>query len=192
VDKAGRLTVSGQLADGWQFWQSTRVSKTGQWPFYFPAYGGDGTLHGWLQLNGDESAVSGDVRWIKPRIRWDWFYPDGFDLTVAATGSQYVRPASGSKILDIDTGTVQFNGGNLSDGFSNDVTLDSNNRIHNLSANDLGLRFSLSDGSFRGFVRDPNTRDWIPFWGVVLQDRNVGTGVFPGFDETGQVFLQGN
>jgi len=193
VDRAGRLSVFGQLADGWSFFQTTGVSKAGQWPFYFPAYFGDGTLHGWLQLNSaDASAISGDVRWIKPRVRWDWYYPDGFDITVSATGSQYVRPAAGTKIIDIDTGAIEFNGGNLTNGIINQITLDSNNRIHNLSTNDLSLRFSLSNGSFHGSVTDPDSRDWIPFWGVVLQDRAIGLGVFPGWDQTGEVFLHGD
>ena len=192
VDSAGRLTVSGLLADGWPFFQTTRVSKDGQWPFYFPAYWGDGSVHGWLQLNGGDSAISGDVNWIKPQMRRDWFYPQGFAITVSATGSQYVPPAFGEKIIDIDTGTIEFNGGNLQDGFSNDVTLDSNNRLHNLSSNALSVRFSLSNGSFRGFVVDPSSHDWIPFQGVVLQDRAIATGVFPGWDQTGEVTLQGN
>ena len=132
------------------------------------------------------------MRWIKPRVRWDWYYPDGFDITVSATGSQYVRPAAGTKIIDIDTGAIEFNGGNLTNGIINQITLDSNNRIHNLSTNDLSLRFSLSNGSFRGSVRDPDSRDWIPFWGVVLQDRAIGLGVFPGWDQTGEVFLHGD
>src|SRR6266404_1491806 len=68
VDRAGRIRVSGEQADAWSFFQSTRVSKAGQWPFYFPAYTGRGTLHGWLQLNAPDSpAVSGDVTWVKPR-----------------------------------------------------------------------------------------------------------------------------
>ncbi len=193
VDRAGRLSVSGQLADGWPFFQTTRVSKAGQWPFYFPAYWGDGTLHGWLQLNApDEAAVSGDVIWVKPNTSWDWYYPQGFAITVSATGSQYTRPAAGSKIIDIDTGTIEFNGGNLQNGITNDVTLDSNNRIHNLGPNGLSFRFSLSNGSFRGFVSDPSSWDWIPFRGVVLQDRAIATGVFPGWDQTGEVTLQGN
>jgi len=192
VDSAGRLTVSGQLADGWSFFQSTRVSKDGQWPFYFPAYFGEGSVHGLLQLNGGGSAISGDVNWIKPEIRWDWYYPHGFAITVSTTGSQYVPPAFGTKIIDINTGAIEFNGGNLHDGITNQVNLDSNNRLHNLGPNDLSFRFSLSSGTFRGVVVDPFTRDWIPFRGVVLQDRAIGTGVFPGWDQSGEVTLQGD
>jgi len=34
--------------------------------------------------------------------------------------------------------------------------------------------------------------DWIPFHGVVLQDRAIGAGYFPGFNQTGEVLLQGD
>jgi hypothetical protein len=191
VDRAGRIRVSGEQADAWGFFQSTRVSKNGQWPFYFPAYYGCGTLHGWLQLNApDSDAISGDMTWVKPHIFWDWYYPDGFSLNVSATGSQYVPPTAGTPIININTGILTLNGGNLSDGITNNVTLDSNGRIHNNGPNDLSFRFSLSSGFFRGFIADPNSWDWIPFRGVVLQDRAIGAGYFPGWDQTGEVLLQ--
>jgi hypothetical protein len=192
VDRAGRIQAFVDLADGWRFSQSTRVSKDGRWPLYFPVYWGDGTIHGWLQFNSDDSAISGDVTWIKPRIYWDWYYPRGFEIIVSATGSQYVRPSSGTKIIDIETGTIEFNGGNLQEGITNQVSLDFNNRLHNLGPNDTSFKFSLSNGSFKGYVADPFSWDWIPFRGVVLQDQAVATGFFPGWDETGEVWLQGD
>jgi hypothetical protein len=193
VDRAGRLRVSGEQADAWNFFQSTRVSKSGQWPFYFPAYWGRGSLHGWLQLNApDNSAISGDVMWVKRRISWDWYYPDGFAITVSASGSQYLPPPPGTRIIDIASATIELNGGNLSDGITNSITLDANNHIHNLGPNNMNLRFSTSNGFFRGAIADPNSWDWIPFHGVVLQDRAVATGYFPGWDQTGKVLLQGD
>jgi hypothetical protein len=192
VDRAGRLRVSGEQADVWGFFQCTRVSKDGLWPFYFPAYRGRGTLHGWLQLNAvDSAAVSGDVTWVKPHI-WDWYYPDGFALMVSATGSQYVPPAQGTPIIDMESGTLELNGGNLNEGITNSVILDANSRIHNQGPNDLKLKFSLSNGFFKGSIANPNSRNWIPFRGVVLQDRAVGAGYFPGWDQTGEVLLQGD
>jgi hypothetical protein len=146
-----------------------------------------------MQMNApDEAAITGDVTWIKPDIFWDWYYPRGFAITVSATGSQYVRPAGGNRIIDVTSGTIEFNGGNLREGITNQITLDSNNRVHNSSSNDLQLWFSLSSGFFRGFVREPSSWDWIPFFGVVLQDRAVATGYFPGWDQTGEVWLQGD
>jgi len=89
VDRAGRIRVCGEQADAWSFFQCTRVSKDGQWPFYFPAYFGRGTLQGWLQLNPSNSpAITGDVTWVKPHVLFEWFYPNGFSNVVSATGSQ--------------------------------------------------------------------------------------------------------
>jgi hypothetical protein len=192
IDKAGRLRFSGWLADGTPVSQSTTVSKTGQWPFYFSLYLGGGTIYGWLLFNGStDEDLSGDVTWIRPEMAWTWFYPRGFAVIDTVSGSHYVRPPRGTKVLDLTTARIEFNGGNLDRGITNHIVLDSNNRVLNQSANGLRLSFSLSNGSFGGSVKDPITFYWIPFKGVVLQKNNVGAGFFPGWDQTGEVWLQG-
>src|SRR5256885_12002894 len=65
------------------------------------------------RLQGDWSSdvcssdLTGDAIWIKPRLSWDWYYPDGFALIVSTTGSQYLPPPPGTRILDIDSGTIR-------------------------------------------------------------------------------------
>jgi hypothetical protein len=191
VDKAGRLFFSSSLGDGSRVFQTTTVSKNGQWPLYIPLYWGGGALYGWQLFNssvGDD--LAGDLTWIKPEITGDWYYPSGFALINTVTGSRYVPPPRGSTILDLSSATIEFNGGNLDRGITNHVTIDSKNQVHNLSANGLRLTFSVSTGSFSGQVMDAITWDWIPFRGVVLQNINVGVGYFLGWDQTGEVWLQ--
>ena len=191
IDKAGRIGFAGSLADGTKITQSTTVSKGGQWPLYASLYWGGGAIYGWQLFNGSsEEDLSGDLTWIKPRMHWAWYYPDGFAVILTSSGSRYVRPPRGAKVLDLSSATIEFNGGNLDRGITNHVTLDFNNRIQNQSANALRLGFSLSNGSFGGFVMDPITWDWIPFRGVVLQNRGIAAGYFPGWDQTGEVWLQ--
>jgi len=191
IDKAGRIRFAASLADGTRISQSTTVSKGGQWPLYASLYWGDGAIFGWQLFNGSANTdISGDVTWIRPRLRWAWYYPDGFAVILSSTGSRYVRPPPGNKVLDLTTATIEFNGGNLDQGITNHVTLDSNNRIHNQSANGLRLGFSLSNGSFSGIVMDPITWDWIPFRGVVLQKQGIAAGYFFGWDQTGEVWMQ--
>ena len=191
IDRAGRLRFAGSLADGTRVSQATTVSKNGQWPLYAPVYWGEGSLYGWLLFNSSTNQdLAGDATWIKPEMPWVWYYPRGFAVTEMATGSRYVRPPRGTRVLDLTGATIEFNGGNLDRGITNHVTLDSNNRIQNLSANGLRLWFSLANGSFTGIVMDPITWDWIPFRGVVLQRQTVAAGYFPGLDQTGEVWLQ--
>ncbi len=193
VTKAGAVRFAGVLADGTKFTQSTRVSKGGQWPFYAPLYRGEGSLYGWMLFNGSaEDDLSGDITWIKPQLPSTWFYPAGFAVNIRAWGSRYTRPPSGTKILNITSAQIEFNGGDLDRGITNAVSLDSRNRLVNLSANGLTLAFSPANGRFSGRVMDPITWEWIPFKGVVLQRYGLAAGYFPGWTQTGEVWLEGN
>jgi hypothetical protein len=191
IDRAGRIRFAGSLADGTKVTQSSAVSKGGQWPLYLPLHHGWGALYGWLLFNGSaDEDLSGDVTWIRPEMKWEWYYPDGFAILVSAAGSRYTRPPRDAKVLDLISAEVQFNGGNLDHSITNHVTLDTRNRVANLDANGIRLTFSLSNGSFSGRVMDPITWDWIPFRGVVLQRFGIGAGYFPGWDQTGEVWIE--
>jgi hypothetical protein len=192
VKKKGRLKFAGSLADGTKVSQSSTVSKDGLWPFYVSLYHGDGAIYSWIQLNGSvDEDVSGEVTWIRPEMPWAWYYPDGFAVILEAAGSSYVRPAKWTKVLDLTNAEIQFNGGDLYRSITNQVVLDSRNRITNLSANGLKMKISLSRGIFKGKVLDPITWEWIPFRGVVLQRFNLAAGYFLGWDESGEVWLEG-
>jgi hypothetical protein len=180
VDKKGRGTISAEMADGSRFTMTTYVSKAGQVPMYAPLYFDHGSVYSWLQLNGaEDSDVSGVVTWIKRENHFDWNYPDGFSLQQNAIGSRYVPPPHGS--VDISAATLEFNGGN-DRSFTNHITIDERNRVHNDSDNRLGMSFSTSSGSFGGSVRVPDDFDSLGFRGVVLQKENFGLGHF--FDRT--------
>lgn len=192
VDRFGRLRIVGALADGTKFSESTMVSKGGQWPVYAPLYRGQGSIYGWMLLNGSaDEDLSGDVTWIRPEMPWTWYYPDGFAIIVSSWGSRYVRPPRGTAVLDLPLASIDFNGGNVPWGITNSITIDSNNRVTNLSANGLRLTFSPANGVFSGRVMDPITWDWLPFGGVVLQRFAMGAGYFSDGRLTGEVWLQG-
>jgi hypothetical protein len=192
LSASGRLSFSGFLADGYKVSQSATVSEDGQWPFYLPLYSGRGSMYGWLLFNSSTNgAISGTVAWIKPEVDWDWYYPGGFTLNVPVMGSRYTRPPGGTQVLNFSTGLLEFNGGELSQSITNHVLLTPDNHIENLDSGRLHFSFSLSNGSFCGRLWDFGSWDWIQFNGVVLQDYNVGAGCFPGWDQSGEVWLQG-
>lgn len=192
VDKIGRLQFSGYLADGTKLVQSATVSKGGQWPFYAPLYGGNGSIYGWLLFNGSaDSDLSGNATWIRPRNLSAWYYPGGFATIATATGSRYTRPPAATKVLNLSSAAVEFNGADLGRNFTNHITLNTKNQVKNLDANALSLTFTLSNGSFSGRVKHPVTSDWVPFHGVVLQKFGVAAGYFPGWAQTGEIWLEG-
>jgi hypothetical protein len=192
IDKVGRLLFAGFLADGTKLVQSATVAKGGQWPLYSPLYGGRGSLYGWLLFNGSaDDDLSGDATWIRPEMLWTWYYPHGFATIASALGSRYTTPPRGTKVLNLTSAEVEFNGGDLGQDFTNHVTMDAYNRITNLDANGLHLGFSLANGVFSGSVRHPVTWDVVPFRGVVLQKYGVAAGYFPAWTQTGEVWLEG-
>ena len=94
-------------------------------------------------------------------------------------------------MLELTNAEIQFNGGDLYRNITNHIVLDPNNRVVNLDANGLTMKFSLSKGTFSGKVMDPITWEWTQFKGVVLQRYNLAAGYFLGWDESGEVWLEG-
>jgi hypothetical protein len=191
IDKAGRLRFSGSLADGTKVSQSATVSKGGQWPLYLSLYREGGALWAWMLFyKTPEEPLTGDVTWIRPEMIWTSFYPAGFAITSSAWGSYYQRPLKGERIIGISDGILEFNGGNLEHGITNQVVLDSKNRPVNLSPNGLTMKFNTSNGTFTGKVQHPISWEWIRFQGVALQDYGVAAGYFLDWTKSGEVWLQ--
>jgi hypothetical protein len=138
---------------------------------------------------GDSPELAGDVIWIRPGGVGTKYYPGGFTLQLAATGSRYTRPASSGTILDLGEAHLVLSGGELGAEVIDDFTLGPRNRISNLGPGKLTLTFSASNGAFSGKLTDPSTATMATFHGVVLQDQNIGTGYFLGSSHSGQVFL---
>ncbi len=213
VDTAGRIRLTGSLADGTPINQATGVSKTGAWPFYVPLYSGAGSIVGWLTFaTTPTNDLSGDLFWFKPNLPTAKFYPGGFSFATSAGGFRYRPPAAGSNVLSFTNGTVILGGGNLAQPMTNYMKLGPNNRVTNLSSNGLSLSFRSTTGSFSGRVLDPNTvtpmflsmsaggygggsmgspsvARPLFFSGVVLEGLGLGFGYFLGTNQSGQVLV---
>ena len=115
--------------------------------------------------------------------------PSGFGFEANATGSRYQAPVDGT-ILDLDTATLTFSGGNLSSDIVDQISIGNGNRLTNLSSNALKMTFSPSTGHFSGSVFDLSTAKSMSFSGVVLQKSNTAAaGPPPGTNQTSQVQL---
>jgi hypothetical protein len=76
TNKAATATITGALADGTPFSQSTPISQAGDIPFYANLYGGKGLILGWVSLNPADNAGAG-LTWIHPG-RATGLYQNGF------------------------------------------------------------------------------------------------------------------
>ncbi len=214
VDASGRLKLKGTLADGSTITQSSMISKSGAWPLYVVLYRGHGSLLGWLRFVDEPGTdISGRASWTKGQSPADKLYPLGFSIQIEVMGSRYTAPTAGNRVLDFTNGQVELAGGNLAQGFTNQIVLESNNQVTPLGGDTLSsredseqrpdsdnlgtgmsgkaLKVSLATkaGSFKGTVADPTTGKTIPFRGILLQKQNLGCGFFPGINQSGSVYF---
>jgi hypothetical protein len=189
VDGSGNVTWSGALADGAKVSQKSVISGEGIWPMYSSLYSGKGCMLGWIQVTN--SSVGGDLIWIKPAGVPDNYYPNGFTNLIESIGSPYHKPAAGARVLDWNggLGELSISGGGLSQSWTNEIRLELNNRVTNLSGPKLTLTITPSSGLFRGTFVDPDSQKSEPFQGVLFQDNNTGVGYFLGPDRSGEIQL---
>jgi hypothetical protein len=181
VAKNGRLTYTGNWADGTHVMQSTFVSRNGQWPLYVPVYGGKGYLFSWM--NFSSTAVSGQINWDKP-------LDNGFSTVASASGSPYVPAIGGNAILNFSDGQVALNGGNLDQSLQDEIWLHPNGHVTNLGDLKVNITFSPATGAFNGTVIDPDTKRALPVHGVAVQQQNLASGYFLGGGQSGQVIVK--
>jgi len=190
VTTAGRISLSGVLGDGTKITESTSLAANGLWPLFISLYNGQGSAVSWVSFtNAGQGVLSGNLHWIKPASSKAKYFPAGFTNETEIVGFPYQQPPKGVGVLEFVSGAVTLEGGNLADPISNNVLLDANNCIINVSHNKLTMTVTLSTGAFRGSVTDPVSSKAIPFGGVVMQGQNTGTGNFLGDNQSGRVQL---
>ncbi len=201
VTKAGRVQMSGSLADGTSISQSAPISKNGRWPLYLPLYGGKGLLYSWVLVtpantdtnsitNSASSDLSGDLTWIKPPLPRAKVYPEGFANQTAVTGSTYTPPPRGGQILSFSgNSSLTLAGGGLDQTITNQFTVGLLDHVVNQSGNPLSLFFTPANGRFNGSVVNPATKKRVVFKGVVLQSQNAASGYFLDGNQSGEAVI---
>ncbi len=190
VNAGGKISLKGTLGDGTKVSQKTSLSKNGQWPFYVSSYKGSGSVLSWATFtNSGIKEFSGDMSWIKKANPLAKLYAAGFTNETTVAGSFYTPPLPGNRVLNFGVATILFTGGNLSQSFSNDVALGTDNKVTNLSSNGLSLTLALPTGLFKGKATDPASGGTISFKGAVSQKDNSGSGFFPGTNQSGRVYF---
>jgi hypothetical protein len=192
VTSNGIVQFTGTLGDETVVSQTVGVSRAGRWPFYASLYNGTGVVLGWLTFTNLPGAdLTGEVNWIKTSHFASTPYSAGFYFAGDAEGSAFVFK-KGSPVLDLAPGYLSFSDDDLSAPFTNQVTLNSNNTIANLSPNALSLTISTSTGIFHGSVVVPGSHVPLPFSGAVYQKQNAAYGLFLNKTETGRLKLSPN
>jgi cyclophilin family peptidyl-prolyl cis-trans isomerase len=196
VDPAGKVKVTGALADGTAFTQSAVVSADGRWPLYVPLYGGNGSLSGWVtflsrpaETNRPADDLNASLLWVKPAIPVAKYFAAGFTMQIDATGAHYTPPPTGSRVLNLADGRMTFSDGDLAEPFTTTFTLSPANKFTSTGSNSLVLNLALPTGLFTGTVKAPGAARATAFKGALLQNQNGGEGYFLGTDRSGAVVL---
>ena len=193
VNAAGGLRFKGTLADGSPVNQKVNLSKNGLWPLYVAVRGNGASIWSWVTFTNDlSSSFQGDLTWIK-KAKPGRNYRDGFTNVTSVLGSHYLRPATGTPVLNITNGTVTLSGGDLSAPITSEMTLGANNVVTVTGSNQLSITISLPNGLLHGSFVHPDTQKKTPLKGVVLQEQNNARGFFlNGTNQSGAVILESN
>jgi hypothetical protein len=193
VDTKGKVKLKGALADGSKFTQSAMVSKEGYWPLFVSLYNGGGLMISWLTFtNRPNDDINGTLSWIKPGgllSKYAAFYANGFTNECELGGSRFIKPLATNLLINLPTGTVSFEGGNLASDFSNEILLGPKSLVANLGNNLMSLKFSTSKGTFSGSVVDPSNGRLAKFQGAVLQKLDAGFGFLLATNQSSRVVI---
>jgi hypothetical protein len=188
VSGNGHVGVKGMAGDGSKFGAKGVLTGTDAQPevvlFLTPKHS---VISGTLVL-GDK--VSGTLGWTKSSSGSD-FYPEGFDVTIGASGARYDEASSGKRALP-ESSTFAESGGRVGD-FTSDLHISKDDRGSEVNFSDLGLTLKVRrhSGVFSGAFTSPDDSSrHVHFSGVIVQGTTVsGAGVFQGDHKTGKVTL---
>jgi hypothetical protein len=188
VDRFGRVSLKGALADNTPFAIKGALSQNGQWPVFTPLYQGKGVLLGWAAFSDAPTTDwDGVMSWIKPSSTAT-LYPAGFSAEAALVGSRYTPPVSATyQLLALTNTVVVLTGGNLSQASTNTVLFGGNGKVINVGSNQLALTFTSSSGLFTGSFTPSGGTATVSFKGVVFQKGNYGSGYHVGTNQSGRV-----
>jgi hypothetical protein len=210
VSHIGKIGIlQGYTADGQRIQQGGIVlSKNGEWPLFSHLYKGaavvgvktnvqyKGSIMGWITIETNTPAPintnlapQGSLLWTK-KAWTNQTYQAGFTNSVAVLGSLQKTPPTGQRVLNLPLANVVFAEGNLTQPFTNELTLRTNNAFIVTLPNTYTLKPSVvtKSGLFKGsFGHSDLATNKTMFYGVMLQDYNYARGMFVGTNKTGLV-----
>jgi hypothetical protein len=200
ISANGNVTLNGTMADGATFTavSGTAISQDGDWPLYGSLFSGKGSVLAWVRFPGHTAPsqmTSGRASWFETAGSGSHYYTNGFSLLTDQLGllvNRYQAPPRGAAVLPEVNYTVQVFGGNLGPGFSENITINTNNAVvvPGLNTNKLSLTNNAGAGTFAGSFVSPATGSNTALKGVLLPATDAGFGYFLGTNQGGGVLIQ--
>jgi hypothetical protein len=193
VDQAGNVLLQGGLPDGSKFTAASILSADGVWPLFVPLNQGRGMVIGWLKFtNSTESAVVGQLNWVRLGAADAAFYPQGFTNQSSVLASSYLRQPANQSVLNLTNAILTSSGGELTSSFTDTLVVSAPSVLKGSADSPCLIKFSSLDGVFQGWTKVPGTGRFLQFSGVVLQNRNAAFGSFKDNSRSGTVTIEEN
>jgi hypothetical protein len=194
MKSSGGVKVTGTLGDGQKFTASGPIDVNHQLAFFSAPYKGGGLIAGPMpfDLQATTPTLSSNIEWSKKTDLRATVYPAGFAKSATATGAHYIKPAKGTRVLELSSGMIRLVGGDLNfTPREQPFTLTDKNLIVVTPAvpsfkAKINTATGMINGSFRAGASGPVRK----FVGALLPKENRGAGVFVGIAESGQVLLE--
>jgi hypothetical protein len=199
----GSIKLIANLADDYVISQKAAVANSGVWPLYVPAYGGKGSVLGWLSFTNDGSSVcAGTLRWVKSAAPRTKNYKNGFATRIPVLGSTFKAPKAGLGI-GLNNSSVVLDAAKIYTPLNAQVVSTNNNTIvfaQNTTAKALvkntaakgSVRIDSLHGRFTGTFLNPVTKKLASVKGIVLQNQSYAAGYFISSNLSGRMVLEHN
>ncbi len=180
----GVVTLSGALADGAAFSQTTPVVGAGDVPFYASLYGNTGLLIGWLNLNVGLTGTN--IWWIAPPSSSTRVTPAAFTNIFAVNAFTWVKPTADF----LPSGTLTISNTSLSLNFlvsiANNTLIKEAGSPSNSLTGTLNPRTGLLTINYGNGTGKTTTTGYA----AILQNSTNGGGYFLTKTNAGAVILQ--
>lgn len=207
VQKNGKASLVGELADGTKISCANSLSTGNDWPLFVSLHKAKGALSGPVHFDPQPTTDmhATNLTWIRPASVLPPRYPAGWPdpgITVNLIGSAFVGPQRGidaSILPGLDpvdvagNATLTLSNGNLPVPGSIVVSanVDTRNRVTFVTPPaDLKLKATIaSSGLIKGSYVHPVSLKSTAFRGVIFQKQNRAAGYFLGPEESGDLAI---
>jgi cyclophilin family peptidyl-prolyl cis-trans isomerase len=185
LTSAGKVNLTGMLADNTSISESVGISKEGIFPVFASLYGAKGEVFGW-QTNTSGTNFTGQVNWLK-LTGTGTYYKSGFEITLDSSTDAYSPPVSGTQYL------MTIGGGTLTTTLTNMLTVNAARQFVPASPNADNLHISAAAGTgvLSGQFVNPATGKTILFKGAFASPGVGGSGyTLDSNGQTGYIQIQ--
>lgn len=192
ADHAGKVTLSGGLADGTAFTESVPATTSGDVPLYASLYAKTGFLLGWINLTNLASTNAPcELAWIKGvPAHPSALFPSGFNTTLFTVGAPWNPP--GTISLPAGSMLIITNGG---ENLVYPVTVSATGKLEPGSggpANSLTGTINPRTGQMLVTFGNGDGNARSKGYGALLQDSSIGGGYFTTPSSAGTLLLTTN